>query len=259
MRLQRHLHELLLDQLPVLRQLARVLDEMSLGVDSAAAAGNGGAAASRLILEQVCACMHFGAAPSTPWHLLMSTKHAFKVQAAAGAGQVVSCLRNAQNSRHSCTPIIDLVCAVAQVPVLRDSLLRGKDWRAIAAQQKQQQFGAAAKALAREQMESMMQSLELLCQIEEQREQREQQHGSHPGGNSNSSSGGGGVSGSLIERGGADDAEVLQSTVRVVCSRQVRAPSPVWWVQVGSEAGRVMLGPHHDSGAVEMVPVVKGC
>lgn len=55
-RLQRHLHELLLDQLPVLRQLSRVLDEMSLGIDNATAAvaaGNG-ASASRLILEQVC-------------------------------------------------------------------------------------------------------------------------------------------------------------------------------------------------------------
>lgn len=52
LRLQRHLHELLLDQLPVLRQLGRVLDELSLGVNSAAAAaGNGGA--GRLILEQV--------------------------------------------------------------------------------------------------------------------------------------------------------------------------------------------------------------
>jgi hypothetical protein len=53
LKLQRHLHELLMDQLPVLRQLARVLDEMALGVNSAAAAAGG--AGSRLILEQVCA------------------------------------------------------------------------------------------------------------------------------------------------------------------------------------------------------------
>lgn len=55
LRLQRHFNELLIDQLPVLRQLARVLDEMSLGIDGAAASGpaGGGAAASRLILEQV--------------------------------------------------------------------------------------------------------------------------------------------------------------------------------------------------------------
>jgi hypothetical protein len=54
LKLQRHLHELLMDQLPVLRQLARVLDEMALGVNSAAAAAGG--AGSRLILEQVRAC-----------------------------------------------------------------------------------------------------------------------------------------------------------------------------------------------------------
>jgi hypothetical protein len=45
-----------LDQLPVLRQLARVLDEMSLGVDNAAAAAAAAGSnsdASRLILEQV--------------------------------------------------------------------------------------------------------------------------------------------------------------------------------------------------------------
>lgn len=57
LRLQRHLHELLLDQLPVLRQLARVLDEMTLGLNGAAAAAGGSAAgfaaASRLVIEQV--------------------------------------------------------------------------------------------------------------------------------------------------------------------------------------------------------------
>jgi hypothetical protein len=52
LKLQRHLHELLMDQLPVLRQLARVLDEMALGINNAAAAAGG--AGSRLILEQVC-------------------------------------------------------------------------------------------------------------------------------------------------------------------------------------------------------------
>lgn len=50
LKLQRHLHELLLDQLPVLRQLSRVLDEMALGINNAAAAAGAG---SRLILEQV--------------------------------------------------------------------------------------------------------------------------------------------------------------------------------------------------------------
>ncbi|KAF6262535.1 hypothetical protein COO60DRAFT_1675619 [Scenedesmus sp. NREL 46B-D3] len=52
-KLQRHLHELLMDQLPVLRQLARLLDEMALGINNAAAAAAAGGASSRLILEQV--------------------------------------------------------------------------------------------------------------------------------------------------------------------------------------------------------------
>lgn len=103
----------------------------------------------------------------------------------------------------------------SQVPVLRDALLKGKHWPSIAEQQKQQQFGAAAKALARQQLQTMMQSFELLCQIEEQREQQQKQRSSAAGGSS--ASGGG----TLLERGGADELEVLQATVRVVCSRQV--------------------------------------
>jgi hypothetical protein len=72
LKLQRHLHELLMDQLPVLRQLARVLDEMALGVNSAAAAAGG--AGSRLILEQVrlvvarwrvLACLHLCKPPAS--------------------------------------------------------------------------------------------------------------------------------------------------------------------------------------------------
>lgn len=102
------------------------------------------------------------------------------------------------------------------MPVLRKSLLKGKNWRTIAALQKKQQFGAAAKALAREQLQSMMQSFELLCQIEEQREQQQKQQQKVAAGSSGSSSG------TLLERGGAAEAEVLQATVRVVCSRQVR-------------------------------------
>jgi hypothetical protein len=100
--------------------------------------------------------------------------------------------------------------------VLRESLLRDKNWKAIAAQQRKQQFGAAAKALARQQLQTMMQSFDLLCQIEEQ---REQQHKAATGSSGSSSSG----SSSLLERGGAEESEVQQATVRVVCSRQVCA------------------------------------
>jgi hypothetical protein len=48
-RLRRHLHEVLLDQLPLLRDLQRVLDEAALGVGPPPEAAKAG----RLILEQV--------------------------------------------------------------------------------------------------------------------------------------------------------------------------------------------------------------
>jgi hypothetical protein len=50
LRLKRNLHEVLLDQLPVLREMQRVLDELALGVDRAAPEQ---VKSSRLILEQV--------------------------------------------------------------------------------------------------------------------------------------------------------------------------------------------------------------
>jgi hypothetical protein len=101
--------------------------------------------------------------------------------------------------------------------VLRESLLKGKNWLALAALQKKEQFGASAKALARQQLQTMMQSFELLCKLEEQREQQQKQQGVAAGGSNGSSSG----NGSLVEKGGAEEAEVLAATVRVVCSRQV--------------------------------------
>lgn len=109
--------------------------------------------------------------------------------------------------------------AALQVPVLRESLLKGKDWRALAAQQKKGQFGAAAKALARQQLQTMMQSFDLLCQLEEQREQQQKQRRMAAG--TSNDRGSSSSSGSLLERGGAEDSEVLAATVRVVCSRQV--------------------------------------
>ena len=56
LRLKRHLHEVLLDQLPVLREMQRVLDELALGVDRAAPEQ---VKSSRLILEQVGLGMPF--------------------------------------------------------------------------------------------------------------------------------------------------------------------------------------------------------
>lgn len=105
--------------------------------------------------------------------------------------------------------------------MLRESLMKGRDWHALAAQQQKRQFGPAAKALAREQLQTMMQSFELLCKIEEQWEQQQQAAGTAAGATAAGSSSSSG-SGSLVDRGGASETEVLQATVRVVCSRQVR-------------------------------------
>jgi hypothetical protein len=102
------------------------------------------------------------------------------------------------------------------VPVLREAIVRGRDWKALAVQQRKQQFGPAAKTLARQRLESIVQSFELLCQIEEQ---QQQQAKATPGGAA--TAGQGAAAASILEAGGADEAAVQAATVRVVCSRQV--------------------------------------
>jgi hypothetical protein len=105
-------------------------------------------------------------------------------------------------------------CAALQVPMLRERLLQGKDWPAVAKQQKKAQFGAAAKQLAQERLKGMLESFEMMCQIEQQ--QQQQQGKVHAAGNADSSKGC-----SLLDGGGADEAAVLAAPIRVVCSRQV--------------------------------------
>eukprot|EP00879_Flechtneria_rotunda_P023002 GHRR01024313.1.p1 GENE.GHRR01024313.1~~GHRR01024313.1.p1 ORF type:complete len:665 (+),score=279.07 GHRR01024313.1:673-2667(+) len=162
LKLRRHLNELLLDQLPVLRQLSRVLDEMSLGVSSAAAAAPGktAGAGSRLILEQV--------------------------------------------------------------PLLRESLLKGNDWQAIAHNQQKKQFGPAAKQLAKDRLESMLQSFELMCQMEDQQQQQQKQQSQQAAGSSSAI----GATPSTGSPGAADangDAAIVAAPIKVVCSRQLHA------------------------------------
>jgi hypothetical protein len=103
-----------------------------------------------------------------------------------------------------------------QVPMLRERLLQGKDWPAVAKQQKKAQFGAAAKQLAQERLKGMLESFEMMCQIEQQ--QQQQQGKQHAAGNAGS-----GGSSSLLDGAGADEAAVLAAPIRVVCSRQVRS------------------------------------
>ncbi|KAG2424422.1 hypothetical protein HXX76_014475 [Chlamydomonas incerta] len=99
--LKRHLNELMFDQLPVLKDLQRALDELALGV-MPDQAGGGRAA---LILEAV--------------------------------------------------------------PVVREALLRGKNWRQVADAAVKQHFsGEAARRMARERMEAMLKHLDFMCEME---------------------------------------------------------------------------------------------
>ncbi|KAF8056136.1 Zmynd10 [Scenedesmus sp. PABB004] len=210
LRLQRHLHELLLDQLPVLRQLASVLDELALGVAPAAADGGGG---GRLILEQVRrARARRQPAASWPRARLRQLRHAPRRVTAVHA-------RRGRPRR--------------QVPTLRAALLAGKDWAGIAAAQAAAQFGPAAKRMGRERLAGLVQQFELLCAMEE----------AAPRGGGGGGGGGGGAreAEGLLGGGGADEAAVLASRVRVVASRQVHAGG-IWepWCEFTAalDAGR---------------------
>ncbi|GLC39562.1 hypothetical protein PLESTB_001626800 [Pleodorina starrii] len=99
--LKRHLNELMFDQLPVLKDLQRVLDELALGV----------------------------------------------LPDPSGAGKSAALILEA-------------------VPVVRDSILRGRDWRAVAERAREEHFGRAAARMARERMEAMVKHLDFLCELE---------------------------------------------------------------------------------------------
>ncbi|KAG2497473.1 hypothetical protein HYH03_004627 [Edaphochlamys debaryana] len=98
--LKRHLNDLMFDQLPVLKDLQRVLDEMALGV-----------------------------APD---------------QAQAKAGALI----------------------LEAVPVVREAMLRGRNWRALAAEARERHFGEAARRGALERALMMAKNLDFLCELE---------------------------------------------------------------------------------------------
>lgn len=99
--LKRHLNELIFDQLPVLKDLQRVLDEMALGALPDQQAGGSKAG---LILEAV--------------------------------------------------------------PVVRDAMLRGRDWRAVAEAAKKGHFGEGAQRMAKERLEAMVKAYDFMAQME---------------------------------------------------------------------------------------------
>lgn len=49
------------------------------------------------------------------------------------------------------------------VPVIRDALLRGRNWRAVAEAAKREHFGVAAAVLARERLEAMVKVWVCIC------------------------------------------------------------------------------------------------
>jgi hypothetical protein len=100
-----------------------------------------------------------------------------------------------------------------QVPVLRERLLHGKDWPAVAKQQKKAQFGAAAKQLAQERLKGMLESFEMMCQIEQQQQHLCKQQATGAASSTEACS--------LLDGGGAVEADVLAAPIKVVCSRQV--------------------------------------
>lgn len=110
-----------------------------------------------------------------------------------------------------------------QVPLLREALLRGRDWRSLASQQAAAQFGPAGAAAARQRLAGMLASFDMLCELEALDD------GGSRGDDSRTRSRSGGGSAAnpsgtaaLLAGAGADEAAVLTAPVRVVCCRQVR-------------------------------------
>lgn len=102
LKLKKHMHEVLFDQLPVLKDLQRALEEMVLAYNPAASESK-----SRLILEQV--------------------------------------------------------------PLIREGLLRGRDWPAVAEEQKRTVFGKDAKLMSKKRVEQMLKTFEFMCELEAER------------------------------------------------------------------------------------------
>jgi len=103
-----------------------------------------------------------------------------------------------------------------QVPMVRDSILKGRDWPALAAYLRKHWLGAAARQLARDRAERMLKSFEFLCSMEESAA-----GGAHH--RADDSAGAGNDSGAL--------SAAADSVVRVECWRRVRAGVHERWCE----------------------------
>ncbi len=88
-----------------------------------------------------------------------------------------------------------------QVPLLRERILKGKDWAAIAAAQKAGPLGSASKRLAKERLDAMMQAFEYMAAMEQVKE--------------------GGADGAVSGSGRDSEEERLAASIKVTCSRKV--------------------------------------
>jgi hypothetical protein len=141
-KLRRHMHEPLLDQLPVLKDLQRLLDEMAVGADSGAhdtRLGSSGDGADQGISYR------------------------------AGGG-------GARNGRQAAHLILE------QVPTAREAITRGRDWPALAAHIRERWLGDEARRLARKRAEHMLKSFEFMCSLEPEGKQRGSRSCSQGGG-----------------------------------------------------------------------------
>lgn len=59
----------------------------------------------------------------------------------------------------------DLICGV-QVPMIRTSIMKGDNWRALAEEQREQFLGVEAAALSEKRMQSMLKTLEAMCDMQ---------------------------------------------------------------------------------------------
>lgn len=106
LKLKRHFHEVLLDQLPVLKDLQHVLDEMAMGIDAAATDQH---KSSRLILEQVLAPANTG---------VLSCNHNVLICSHFSPWALSLVLYKLINTLHRCIGTIEPLSVVTHCPDL---------------------------------------------------------------------------------------------------------------------------------------------
>jgi hypothetical protein len=127
-RLRRRMHEPLLDQLPCLKGLQRLLDEMAVGADAAARDTRLGSSTG-------------------------SSDQGIAYRAGGSRGSGGGGSGGGARAR----------LILEQVPVAREALTRGRDWPSLAAHLRDRWLGDGARQLARERAERMVRAFDFMC------------------------------------------------------------------------------------------------